>query len=117
MNIILNIQNKFILIYDIKSLQIVNVIDLDYGLIRYLTNILSKYVISKNAYGYLQIENISGDNTYLHRINLEYYSKFNVKLYSIRTNPIYEVNHINKNVWDNRLENLEIVTKKGNLLH
>ncbi|MCL2355234.1 MAG: HNH endonuclease [Oscillospiraceae bacterium] len=117
MNIVVNILNKYIGIVDFETMQLLSLINVDFGLIRYITELLQYYTISKNRSGYLQIENRWEGTTLLHRIVLEYYSQFDDKLKDALSNADYEVNHRNKNVWDNRIGNLEIVTKKGNELH
>lgn len=117
MNLMVNVCNKYVAILDCETMKAITLIDADFGLARYMCMRLFQYEISKNKAGYLQMENIITGEVLLHRIILQYFSKFNIKLYTTLTNSEYEVNHINKNVWDNRLENLEIVTKKGNRLH
>ena len=88
----------------------------DYGLIRYLMKIFREYELSDEN-GYLKFENRSGKEVYLHRVIMEYYAQFDTKLYTVLTNPDYEINHKNKNKWDNRLENLEFVTHQNNSKH
>lgn len=117
MNLITKLCNNYAVILDVKKMNVMAFINADFGLAKYMCMRLFQYEISKNKSGYLQIENIITDEVLLHRIILQYFSTFDTKLYTVLTNPEYEVNHINKNVWDNRLENLEIVTKIGNRLH
>ena len=122
MNMLVNIDDKHVLIVYVKEnrwkrtriRRILGIIDFDEGLIKYLLKIFSMYELSEDK-GYLKFENKDGE-VYLHRIIMEYYSKYNIKLYTI-LNSGYEVNHKNFNKWDNRLENLEMVTRLGNEQH
>ena len=122
MNMLVNIDDKNVLIVYVKEnrwkrtriRRILGIIDFDEGLIKYLLKIFSMYELSEDN-GYLKFENKDGE-VYFHRIIMEYYSKYNLKLYTI-LNSGYEVNHKNFNKWDNRLENLEIVTRMGNEQH
>ncbi len=116
MDIIINIKGKDIAIYNLNNNTTLGVIDNDYGLIRYLFKILEEYELTKTKNGYLQFENKEGE-TYLHRIIMEYYAQFDDKLFTILNNSEFEVNHKNKKKWDNRLENLEMVTRLGNERH
>lgn len=88
-----------------------------HGLIKYLLTITKEYIFDTNRNGYIQVINRQNGETLLHRIVLEYYSQYDTKLFTVINNENYEVNHRNKKIWDNRLENLEIVTPKGNKLH
>lgn len=90
---------------------------MSHGLIKYLLTITREYIFDTNRSGYIQVVNRQDGETLLHRIILEYYSQFDIKLFTVINNENYEVNHKNKKVWDNRLENLEIVTPTGNKLH
>ena len=118
MNIIADINNITALInIQWKKENVLGLIENDYGLIRYILKIIEEYTFSFNECCYVQIENKKNGQTLLHRIILEYYSQFDDKLFTILNNEHYEVNHKNKKVWDNRLENLEIVTHLGNMLH
>lgn len=117
MNLIIDILKEFVILADIEIRKILAIVDRDFGLIRYITKITSQYIFDTNKSGYVQVPNRQEGQTLLHRIILEYYSQFDVKLFTVLNNENYEVNHKNKLVWDNRLENLEIVTQKGNLLH
>ena len=101
-------QNPYEYDYSV-SRQAIAEIPNDYGLIRYLMKIFREYELSDEN-GYLKFENRSGKEVYLHRVIMEYYAQFDTKLYTVLTNPDYEINHKNKNKWDNRLENLEFVT-------
>ena len=94
----------------------VSFIDEDYSLIRYLCEQTEERDISKNN-GYIYIKREDGSATTLGRFILEYYANFDIKLYTILSNVAYEINHKNKLREDNTLENLELVTKNGNLLH
>lgn len=117
MNMIINLFGKFVTIVDIKTRKVIGIIENDVGLIRYILKIFREYEISSNNNGYLQFQNKEGE-TYLHRIVIEYYSKFDTNLLNIlKDTKHHQVNHKNKMKWDNRLENLEIVTIKGNQLH
>lgn len=92
-------------------------IDPDYGLMRYLCRTARYTDIRSNNKGYLTIKRKDGTTTTLGRLILEYYAQFDLKLYSIINNSKFEINHKNKDVTDNRVENLEIVTRQGNLYH
>ena len=92
-------------------------IDEDYSLIRYLCKETRDRDISSNTDNYITIKREDGTTTTLGRFILEYYTDFDCKLYTVLNNDEYEINHINKDVTDNRLANLEIVTKRGNELH
>ncbi len=117
MNIILNILGKYVLLVNITMRRVIGLLENDYGLIRYMLKILREYETTIVKGGYILFQNREGE-IYLHRIIMEYYSQFNKRLSSILKHPEYfEVNHKNKMVWDNRLDNLEIVTKKGNQNH
>lgn len=117
MTAVINIANKIVLFLDLQLMKAIGRIDLDYGLIRYLLKILSTYIISTDKYNYLHIENRDKGTTLVHRIILEYYAQYDDKLKKSLTNGNLEINHKNKRTWDNRLENLEIVTKSDNLKH
>lgn len=116
MNFIINLIRKYIVLYSMRLKQAVGIIEKDLGLIRYILKILRRYEVSTEN-GYLKFENRRGE-VYLHRIVMEYYAQFNDKLFTILNNTeMYQVNHKNKLKWDNRLENLELVTLKGNQMH
>lgn len=117
MNFIINLIGKFIVLFDMKDKGVVGLIENDFGLIKYFLKILRRYTVSIDKNGYLKFENKRGE-VYVHRIIMEYYAQFDDKLFTILNNSSeYEVNHKNKNKWDNRLENLEMVTKSGNQKH
>lgn len=117
MNFIINLVGKFIVLFEMKTKSVVGLIENDFGLIKFLMKILRRYTVSVDKNGYLKFENKRGE-VYLHRIIMEYYAQFDDKLFTILNNTSeYEVNHKNKNKWDNRLENLEMVTKSGNQKH
>ena len=88
-----------------------------HGLVLYLLRIIKEYIFTLNNSGYMQVDNRQNGERLLHRIILEYYSQFDIKLFTVLNNENYEVNHKNGKVWDNRLENLEMVTHLGNMLH
>lgn len=118
MTFIITLFNKITIFLDFDSMKVLGVIDTDYMLIRYLIkNVLCRYSITVNSSGYLQVENYIERETLLHRIILNYYSQFDQKLSTTLNNKLYEVNHKNKCVWDNRLSNLEIVTSSNNKKH
>jgi len=117
MNFIIDISEEFVILVNIETIKVLAIVDKDFGLIRYITKITSQYIFDTNKSGYVQVPNRQEGQTLLHRIILEYYSQFDVKLFTVLNNEDYEVNHKNKLVWDNRLENLEIVTHLGNMLH
>ena len=122
MNMLINADDENVLIVYItedrvkreRKRGILGVIDYDESLIKYLLNIFSMYELNKDN-GYLKFENKDGE-VYLHRIIMEYYSKYDTKLYTV-LNSGYEVNHKNFNKWDNRIKNLEMVTRLGNERH
>ena len=117
MNFIIDILEKFVILADIEIRKILAIVDKDFGLIRHITEITREYIFDTNKSGYVQVPNRQKGQTLLHRIILEYYAQFDVKLFTVLNNENYEVNHKNRVVWDNRLENLEIVTHLGNMLH
>lgn len=127
MNVIVSMNKDVSLITDFKEKKIVGIIDNDYGLIRYLTKIFNLYecnmVVEKGQNNnlrncYIQVQNCDLiQDSYLHRIILRYYSQYDMKLEECLNNKEYEVNHKNKLRFDNRIENLEIVTKLGNRQH
>ena len=128
MLIIENINNKTILLetlicrevktFDKKPKEInVGIIDVDYSLIRYLGQATEINDININNCGYPIIKRKDNRTTTLGRFILEYYSKYDERLKEILENEDYEVNHINKNKLDNRIENLEIVTHEDNIKH
>ena len=116
MNKIVGINKKQAIILYLKGYktEIIAIIDNEPGLIKHLLEIFEFYELT-NTNGYLKFENRNNE-VYLHRIIINYYSKFNNKLSEI-VNSKYEINHKNFNKWDNRLENLELVTRKGNECH
>lgn len=95
----------------------VGIIDIDYSLIRYLCKQLDLKEININNSGYPTIKRKNNTVTTLSRFILEYYAKYDSELKNILENKEYEVNHINKNKLDNRLQNLEIVTHTNNIRH
>ena len=126
MNVIVSMNKDVSLITDFKEKKIVGIIDNDYGLMRYLTKIFNLYecnmVVEKGHTNsrncYIQVQNCDLiKDSYLHRIILRYYSQYDMKLEECLNNKEYEVNHKNKLRFDNRIENLEIVTKLGNRQH
>lgn len=126
MNVIVSMNKDVSLITDFKEKKIVGIIDNDYGLMRYLTKIFNLYecnmVVEKGHTNsrncYIQVQNCDLiQDSYLHRIILRYYSQYDMKLEECLNNKEYEVNHKNKLRFDNRIENLEIVTKLGNRQH
>lgn len=117
MNFIINLVGKFIILFDMKDKGAVGLIENDFGLIKYFLKILRRYTVTVDKSGYLKFENKKGE-VYVHRIVMEYYAQFDDKLFTILNNTgEYEINHKNKMKWDNRLENLEFVTKSGNQKH
>lgn len=127
MNVIVSMNKAVSLITNFKEKKIVGIIDNDYGLIRYLTKIFNLYecnmVVEKGQNDnsrncYIQVQNCDLiQDSYIHRIILRYYSQYDIKLEECLNNKEYEVNHKNKLRFDNRIENLEIVTKLGNRQH
>ena len=128
MLVIENVESKVILLktlicrevktFDKKPKEInVGIIDVDYSLIRYLGQATEINDININNCGYPIIKRKDNRTTTLGRFILEYYSKYDERLKEILENEDYEVNHINKNKLDNRIENLEIVTHEDNIKH
>lgn len=128
MLIIENINNKTVLLgtlicrevklFDRKIKEInVGIVDIDYSLIRYLSKSTIINDIYINNCGYPIIKRKDNRITTLGRFILEYYSKYDERLKELLENEDYEVNHINRNKLDNRIENLEIVTHEDNIKH
>ena len=128
MLIIENINNKTILLetlicrevklFDKKPKEInVGIIDVDYSLIRYLGQATEINDININNCGYPIIKRKDNRTTTLGRFILEYYSKYDERLKELLENEDYELNHINRNKLDNRIENIEIVTHEDNIKH
>lgn len=128
MLIIENIENKVVLLktlicrevkaFEKKPKEInVGIIDLDYSLIRYIGQATEINDININNCGYVTIKRKDNTTTTLGRFILEYYSKYDDILKEILENKEYEINHINSNKLDNRIENLEIVTHQDNIKH
>lgn len=117
MNFIIDILKQFVALVDIEKKKVLAIVDNDFGLIRYILTITKEYIFDTNKSGYVQVPNRQSGEILLHRIILEYYAQFDVKLFTVLNNENYEVNHKNKLVLDNRLENLELVTHLGNILH
>lgn len=128
MLIIENVEDKVILLktlicrevksFDKKPREInVGIIDVDFSLIRYLGQATEINDININNCGYVIIKRDNDTTTTLGRFILEYYSKYDDRLKEILKNKEYEINHINKDKLDNRIENLEIVTHQDNIRH
>ena len=128
MLIIENVEDKVILLktlicrevksFDKKPKEInVGIIDVDYSLIRYLGQATEIKDIDINNCGYVIIKRKDNTTTTLGRFILEYYSKYDNRLKEILENKEYEINHINRDKLDNRIENLEIVTHQDNIKH
>lgn len=123
-----NVEDKVILLktlicrevksFDKKPKEInVGIIDVDFSLIRYLGQATEIKDIDINNCGYVIIKRKDNTTTTLGRFILEYYSKYDNKLKEILENKEYEINHINRDKLDNRIENLEIVTHQDNIKH
>ena len=95
----------------------VGIIDVDFSLIRYLGQATEINDININNCGYVIIKRDDDTTTTLGRFILEYYSKYDDRLKEILKNKEYEINHINSDKLDNRIENLEIVTHQDNIKH
>ena len=95
----------------------VGIIDVDFSLIRYLGQVTEINDININNCGYAIIKREDDTTTTLGRFILEYYSKYDNRLKEILENKEYEINHINSDKLDNRIENLEIVTHQDNIKH
>lgn len=128
MLVIENIEDKVILLktlicrevksFDKKPKEInVGIIDVDFSLIRYLGQATEIKDIDINNCGYVIIKRKDNTTTTLGRFILEYYSKYDNKLKEILKDKEYEINHINSDKLDNRIENLEIVTHQDNIRH
>lgn len=104
--------------FDKKPKEInVGIIDVDFSLIRYLGQATEIKDIDINNCGYVIIKRKDNTTTTLGRFILEYYSKYDNRLKEILENKEYEINHINRDKLDNRIENLEIVTHQDNIKH
>ncbi len=104
--------------FDKKPKEInVGIIDVDFSLIRYLGQATEIKDIDINNCGYVIIKRKDNTTTTLGRFILEYYSKYDNRLKEILENTEYEINHINSDKLDNRIENLEIVTHQDNIKH
>ena len=123
-----NVEDKVILLktlicrevksFDKKPKEInVGIIDVDFSLIRYLGQATEIKDIDINNCGYVIIKRKDNTTTTLGRFILEYYSKYDNKLKEILKDKEYEINHINSDKLDNRIENLEIVTHQDNIRH
>ena len=128
MLIIENVEDKVILLktlicrevksFDKKPKEInVGIIDVDFSLIRYLGQATEIKDININNCGYVIIKRDNDTTTTFGRFILEYYSKYDDRLKEILKNKEYEINHINSDKLDNRIENLEIVTHQDNIRH
>ena len=128
MLIIENVEDKVILLktlicrevksFDKKPREInVGIIDVDFSLIRYLGQATEINDININNCGYVIIKRDNDTTTTLGRFILEYYSKYDDRLKEILKNKEYEINHINSDKLDNRIQNLEIVTHQDNIKH
>ena len=128
MLIIENVEDKVILLktlicrevksFDKKPREInVGIIDVDFSLIRYLGQATEINDININNCGYVIIKRDNDTTTTFGRFILEYYSKYDDRLKEILKNKEYEINHINSDKLDNRIENLEIVTHQDNIRH
>lgn len=128
MLVIENVEDKVILLktlicrevksFDKKPKEInVGIIDVDFSLIRYLGQATEINDININNCGYVIIKRDDDTTTTLGRFILEYYSKYDDRLKEILKNKEYEINHINSDKLDNRIENLEIVTHQDNIKH
>lgn len=128
MLVIENVANKVILLKTLicrevqsinkKPIEInVGIIDVDFSLIRYLGQATEIKDININNCGYVIIKRDDDTTTTLGRFILEYYSKYDNRLKEILKNKEYEINHINSDKLDNRIENLEIVTHQDNIKH
>ena len=128
MLVIENVEDKVILLktlicrevksFDKKPKEInVGIIDVDFSLIRYLGQAAEINDININNCGYVIIKRKDNTTTTLGRFILEYYSKYDNRLKQILENKEYEINHINRDKLDNRIENLEIVTHQDNIKH
>ena len=128
MLVIENVEDKVILLKTLicrevqtinkKSIEInVGIIDVDFSLIRYLGQATEIKDININNCGYVIIKRDDDTTTTLGRFILEYYSKYDNRLKEILKNKEYEINHINRDKLDNRIENLEIVTHQDNIKH
>ena len=123
-----NVEDKVILLKTLicREVQTINkkpieinvgIIDVDFSLIRYLGQVTEIKDININNCGYVIIKRDDDTTTTLGRFILEYYSKYDDRLKEILKNKEYEINHINRDKLDNRIENLEIVTHQDNIKH
>lgn len=123
-----NVEDKVILLKTLicREVQTINkkpietnvgIIDVDFSLIRYLGQVTEINDININNCGYVIIKRDDDTTTTLGRFILEYYSKYDDRLKEVLENKEYEINHINRDKLDNRIENLEIVTHQDNIKH
>ena len=128
MLVIENVEDKVILLKTLicREVQTINkkpieinvgIIDVDFSLIRHLGQATEIKDININNCGYVIIKRDDDTTTTLGRFILEYYSKYDDRLKEILKDKEYEINHINRDKLDNRIENLEIVTHQDNIKH
>ena len=109
MTILTNIKDEKIIIKTIneKKGKIIEkdvaMIDVDYSLIRYLAQQLTVTDVVLNNCGYPIITR-NNRTTTLYRLILEFYSKYDEKLKQMLKNKQLEINHINKDKQNNKMQ-------------
>ena len=91
----------------------------NYSLIRHLVKLIYTNSISINNYGYVDLKRRDKTKTTLQRIIIEFYSKYDKSLKLLLEEKDskkrkYEVDHINREKLDNRIENFQILTNEAN---
>lgn len=94
----------------------ISMIDVDYSLIRYLSQQLTFTDVILNNCGYPIITR-NNRTTTLYRLILEFYAKYDNELKQMLENKQLEINHINKDKQNNKVTNLEILDHKNNIKH
>ena len=122
MTILTNIEDEKIIVKAINEKkgkiieQDISMIDVDYSLIRYLSQQLTFTDVILNNCGYPIITR-NNRTTTLYRLILEFYAKYDNELKQMLENKQLEINHINKDKQNNKVTNLEILDHKNNIKH
>lgn len=92
------------------------IINSNYSLIKYILALTRDCGITLNNAGYICIKRENGSTTSLQRVILEFYAQYNQKINEELKKKNIEVDHINNNKLDNRIENFQILTNSNNVL-